>query len=306
MNPIISIIIPTLNRAHLIGETLDTIVNQSYTHWECIIVDDGSTDHTEALVQSYIEKDDRFTFFRRPESHKAGGNGARNYGLLQARGTYVQWFDSDDLMDPDKLKCKIETLKEHQVDFVISKTKYFNKKESRNTYNYLSSDINFINYATGSVAWFTPDVFVKKSIVEGLFYNETLKAGQEYNFICKLLLRTYNAVKVDEFLSFRRFHEGSIGHQRKQDKNHHYKTKFEAHWQTFLEVHAEANSPKFNRYSLSKCLICYFWKESHFPLPKGFTKAIMKVYKWKSIWFFMAMISYKITGKYHHWYKKLK
>lgn len=51
--PLVSIIIPTFNRAHLIGETLDSIIAQTYTHWECIVVDDGSTDNTEEIMTSY-------------------------------------------------------------------------------------------------------------------------------------------------------------------------------------------------------------------------------------------------------------
>lgn len=51
--PLVSIIIPTFNRAHLIGETLDSIIAQTYTHWECIVVDDGSTDNTEEIMNSY-------------------------------------------------------------------------------------------------------------------------------------------------------------------------------------------------------------------------------------------------------------
>ena len=58
--PLVSIIIPTYNRAHLIGETLDSVLVQTYTHWECIVVDDGSTDGTDALLATYCKKDSRF------------------------------------------------------------------------------------------------------------------------------------------------------------------------------------------------------------------------------------------------------
>ena len=64
--PLISIIIPTYNRAHLIGETLDSILVQTYPNWECIVVDDGSTDTTADVMREYIKKDNRFQYHQRP------------------------------------------------------------------------------------------------------------------------------------------------------------------------------------------------------------------------------------------------
>src|SRR5690554_3366688 len=121
--PLVSIIIPTYNRAHLIGETLDSVLAQTYTHWECIVVDDGSTDNTDEVMAEYLIKDSRIQYFHRPNTHLPGGNGARNYGFLQSKGKYIQWFDSDDLMDVEKLKVKVENIISYNVDFVISKTK---------------------------------------------------------------------------------------------------------------------------------------------------------------------------------------
>ena len=63
---LISIIIPTFNRAHLIGETLDSVLAQTYPNWECIIVDDGSTDTTDEVVGEYVKKDSRFLYHHRP------------------------------------------------------------------------------------------------------------------------------------------------------------------------------------------------------------------------------------------------
>ena len=72
MNKLISIIIPTFNRAHLILHTLESIKNQTYNEWECIIVDDGSTDNTEDVLKKYIDTDSRFRYFKRPLNHTKG------------------------------------------------------------------------------------------------------------------------------------------------------------------------------------------------------------------------------------------
>lgn len=80
-NPLVSIIIPTFNRAHLIGETLDSVLAQTYPNWECIVVDDGSTDNTDEVMAEYMARDARFQYHHRPEDRLPGGNAARNYGV---------------------------------------------------------------------------------------------------------------------------------------------------------------------------------------------------------------------------------
>src|SRR5690606_30981203 len=109
--PLVSIIIPTFNRAHLIGETLDSVIAQTYQNWECIVVDDGSTDDTAKVMEAYTAKDSRIQYHHRPPEHKPGGNGARNYGFKMSRGEYVNWFDSDDIMLPDFLEFKVNRCK---------------------------------------------------------------------------------------------------------------------------------------------------------------------------------------------------
>ena len=81
MNKLISIIIPTFNRAHLILHTLESIKNQTYNEWECIIVDDGSTDNTEDVLKKYIDTDSRFRYFKRPLNHTKGPSSCRNFGF---------------------------------------------------------------------------------------------------------------------------------------------------------------------------------------------------------------------------------
>ena len=106
--PLVSIIIPTYNRAHLIGETLDSIIAQTYTNWECIVVDDGSSDDTVEVLDTYCIKDSRIKYYQRPDEYLPGGNGARNYGFKLSNGEYVNWFDSDDIMATDFLSEKVK------------------------------------------------------------------------------------------------------------------------------------------------------------------------------------------------------
>ena len=92
---LVSIIIPTYNREHLIGDTLVSLLNQTYPFWECIIVDDGSSDPTEKTIETFIEKDSRFKFYKR-ETLPKGASHCRNIGLSKAKGKFVIFLDSDD------------------------------------------------------------------------------------------------------------------------------------------------------------------------------------------------------------------
>ena len=85
-NRLISIIIPIFNRASLLSETLDSILAQTYSHWECIIVDDGSTDNTQDVIDRYLKLDSRFRCFSRPSNRPKGANACRNFGYEKSKG----------------------------------------------------------------------------------------------------------------------------------------------------------------------------------------------------------------------------
>ena len=97
--PLFSIIIPTYNRAALIAKTLDTVLTQTLYSYEVLIIDDGSTDNTEAIVQPYL--DDKVKYYKKENAERAA---ARNYGTRLAKGAYVNLFDSDDCMFPYHLE----------------------------------------------------------------------------------------------------------------------------------------------------------------------------------------------------------
>lgn len=121
----VSIIIATYNRAELLEGTLQSIQQQQYEDWECLLVDDGSTDGTKQLAQQYVAMDSRFKWFERPVSIKKGANGCRNYGFLKSAGQYVMWFDSDDTMHPELLITKVESIKTG-VDVLFHRSRYAN------------------------------------------------------------------------------------------------------------------------------------------------------------------------------------
>jgi glycosyltransferase involved in cell wall biosynthesis len=100
-DPLVSVVIPTYNRAALIGESLDSVFAQTYPHLEVIVVDDGSTDGTEKVIEPYL---DRIIYIRQQNQGLAG---ARNTGLTRATGEFVAWQDSDDLWNPHKAALQV-------------------------------------------------------------------------------------------------------------------------------------------------------------------------------------------------------
>ncbi|MCK7589902.1 glycosyltransferase [Subsaxibacter sp. CAU 1640] len=212
-NQLVSIIIPTYNRADLLPQTLDSIWDQTYENWECLIIDDGSVDNTKAVVASYVQKDPRFKYSIRPNGYGSGGNGARNYGFEISSGKFIQWFDSDDLMLPNYLQVKVEAMQASQKDFVITKTLNFHnedkiaiKKYQRN----LKNELNLLNFIKQKVYWLTPDFMVRRHVIEGVKFSETLKSNQETNFFLKFLCSDYLGIYIDETVTLRRLHDKSI------------------------------------------------------------------------------------------------
>ena len=126
--PLVSIIIPTYNRAHLLGETLESVLAQTYENWECLIIDDGSIDATDELMDFYCEKDSRIKYYHRPDIRQKGANACRNYGFEMCKGEFIQWFDSDDIIHADKLKIQVAALYNNNYNYSVCQTLVFSER----------------------------------------------------------------------------------------------------------------------------------------------------------------------------------
>lgn len=189
---LVSIIIPIYNRAHLIIETLESIKNQTYTNWECIIIDDGSNDETIDTIENYIIKDNRFKFYLRTKDMPKGANSCRNYGFKISKGKYINWFDSDDLMLPNKLKLQVESLATTNFAFTVCQTLVFeNSKDNilglRKKKIYSNDCFN--DFITNDIKWLTQAPLIKKEFLlkNNLEFDESLSQSQERDFFVKVL-----------------------------------------------------------------------------------------------------------------------
>lgn len=105
MKDLVSVIMPVFNRESMIGDALDSVVRQTYPHWETVVVDDGSNDDTSHVVEGYARKDPRIRLIR--HDARRGAQAARNTGIKVAQGKYVALLDSDDQWLPEKLQLQL-------------------------------------------------------------------------------------------------------------------------------------------------------------------------------------------------------
>lgn len=120
MNDLVSIIVPVYNVEKYIRETMESVVAQTYPHWELLLVEDGSSDGTVDVIGGFLEEteDARIRLVRQPSN--MGAARARNRGLKEARGRYIAYLDSDDLWVPQKLERELSFLKEKGAAFVFT------------------------------------------------------------------------------------------------------------------------------------------------------------------------------------------
>nr|WP_228519816.1 glycosyltransferase [Methylophilus sp. QUAN] len=146
---LVSIIIPTYNRAEFIGEAIVSVLSQTYSNIELIVIDDGSTDNTQLIVSKITDK--RLTYIKQ---NNRGRSNARNHALSLASGKYITFLDSDDLYLPNKIELQVSYLKNHPGVGMI-----YTSAHCINTYGRLL-DHKYIASVSGliyqSIAFFTP------------------------------------------------------------------------------------------------------------------------------------------------------
>lgn len=213
-NRLISIIIPTYNRAHLISETLDSILSQTYKNWECIIVDDGSMDNTVQILEEYKKKDNRFQFYKRPLNKLKGPNSCRNFGFKKSKGYYIKWFDSDDILLPFAINEQYDLFND-SIDLVISKLQYKNFQNNKilNENNILSKRL-IEEYITGDISFYVSGPLWRRSFLENKnLFDENIRNLDDWDFNLRMLYQNPNIIFHEKVVINYRIHENSLSHE---------------------------------------------------------------------------------------------
>jgi len=209
---LVSIIIPTYNRAHLIGATLDSILSQTYSQWECIVVDDGSTDATAERLMHYVNKDSRFQFLVRPDSRKKGSAASRNIGFEASKGDLIYWLDSDDLLVPNAFETYIQAMTE-ECDAVVARVTQTDLKTGKVLQtNTIQSASLLEDYYAGLVTFYVCGPLWKRRFLEKQqqLFDESLSILIDWDFTMRMLYQHPNLIYLEESLVYYRQHEGSL------------------------------------------------------------------------------------------------
>lgn len=190
MAPIVSIIIPVFNRPVLVAEAIESVLAQTNPNWELIVVDDGSTDHTWEVLESYAAKDERIRVFKRDREPK-GAPTCRNIGINKALGDYLIIFDSDDLMAPWCLDDRITKIfKKPGRNFYVFPTAIFDGKNNKiSKFSPNPNDDLLRNFLKHTDMFHTSSPTWKRDFIKKLNFDELLPCWQD----CDLHIRALNS-----------------------------------------------------------------------------------------------------------------
>src|SRR5690606_11806773 len=155
--PLVSVVIPFYNRREFIDETIGSVRAQTFSEWEIILVDDGSTDGSFKYVRDTFANEPRIRILQRTSAPK-GANHCRNIGIREARGKYLIFLDSDDLIALNCLERRLRYFEENpDCDFLVFNTLLF--REKIGDYNYLwnvdSDESDLCRFLRQDVVWHT-------------------------------------------------------------------------------------------------------------------------------------------------------
>lgn len=207
-SPLISVIIPTYNRAAFIKDAIESVLNQTYKNYEIIVVDDGSIDNTKEIVSS-IAGSIRYIY-----KSNSGPSASRNRGIREARGEYIAFLDSDDLWDPEKLELQMnEFLGNPELAMVTSNYRFIDQnkqvikdpvgKEGYVPPRYIIADMVRLQFPWGGTSQF----IFRRSVFEDVgVFNERLRISEDLDLLIRIGVR-YPIAYVNRVLTSIRLHE---------------------------------------------------------------------------------------------------
>lgn len=214
--PTITIIIPTYNRSLVIEKTLNSMIAQTYTSWECIIVDDGSTDNTVQVIEGYASKDARFKVHQRPSNRSKGANACRNIGIEKSTGDFFIFLDSDDTLSVDSLQNRITYFEKYKdVQGLIFSTGVLSEDGEKVTpftktiQEELDSKVYAKMLLSYDIPWQITNPIWKREVFETYGgFDEQLARFQDVDLHTKFMLHGVTVKKIDIIDFYYKLEEG--------------------------------------------------------------------------------------------------
>ena len=197
----VDIILPNYNSSKYIKETIKSVVDQTYTNWNLIIVDDCSDKKTTDILKKFSKKK-KITIYKLKKNFGAGY--CRNYAIKKSKSPYLAFLDSDDIWKKDKLRTQIRFMEENNYSFTYTNYEIFGSK-SKKIVTPNQFDFNKFIHNT---AICTSSMIIKRNIIKGIKFTNT-KICEDYFFKCKIL-RNYNAYCLKDFSTKYRLRKNSL------------------------------------------------------------------------------------------------
>lgn len=201
-NPMVSVVMPTYNRADFLPRAIESVLNQTYRDFEFIIVDDGSTDETALLLKTYVQKDKRIRVLTNATNR--GISYARNRGNATARGKYIMIMDSDDISMPQRMERQVAFMQAHP-EFAVStswRVKIGDEHKQHRSVRFMEPHLLFGMYA-GHGEWMLRRSFLT---AHGIVYDESRLSSEDYDYLRQILTCGGKIGYIDEALYLRRVH----------------------------------------------------------------------------------------------------
>ena len=204
--PVISVIVPCYNQVQYLDECLQSVLDQTYQDWECIIVNDGSPDNTEQVAKKWVERDSRFKYFYK---ENGGLSSARNFGIKKSEGDWIQFLDCDDYISNEKFEIIFNIPNSSHYDILISNFFGYN-----NELVLPHCKLEEVDFSLKSILeeWdikFTIPIHcavIRKDIFGMVAFNESLKAKEDFLFWVDVFKLFPKVIFINEYLNFYRIH----------------------------------------------------------------------------------------------------
>ncbi|WP_286259766.1 glycosyltransferase family 2 protein [Pseudoalteromonas apostichopi] len=205
--PLVSIITPVYNAKKFIKKTIDSVVSQTFSDWEYVLVDDCSTDNSFEFIKEQYKEDKRVRVI---QLEKNGGAGvARNAGLVEAKGEVIAFLDADDLWEPDKLEKQIKYMKDGSFPIVHTSYSFIDEDDRAISGRVNVSEVVNLNSYMRNTEIGMSTAIIDKTIV-GEFYLDTIRTRQDTKLWLTLLSRGFTAHGLDLPLVKYRIRKGQI------------------------------------------------------------------------------------------------
>jgi len=217
---LISIITPSYKGEQLIKQTIDSVIDQTYTNWEMIIVDDCSPDNSNEIIEEYIKKDNRIKLIKLDENR--GPAVSRNSAIKEARGRYIAFLDADDYWHKEKLEKQLAFMKDN--DIALSFTGYERVEESSSKFidtQFVPTKVDYKTLLKQNIMGCLTVMYDTKKL--GRVYMPDILRRQDYALWLKILKQIPYAYGLNESLAYYRVRTSSISSNKIRASRYHWK-----------------------------------------------------------------------------------